>query len=236
MLFRSAIALKIKSLNNNPNINIILSRESDKFISVVDRANIANASNANLLVSIHIDNAATSKANGTTFYVPSKKNLYIKESNFIAKNILAATSELFPKSKIATREKGIWVIENVNMPAVLFESGFISNPNDLKIVKSNVGKIASMLLDGINSYLFLQKNKSDFDTISKAMSGLTKSNKVIVKSKSSFDTLEVGNYISNNNQIKHSSVILTTKDKQKENEVLNQIENKNIDTYSVSTP
>lgn len=191
-----AIALKIKSLNNNPNINIILSRESDKFISVLDRANIANASNANLLVSIHIDNAATSKANGTTCYVPSKKNLYIKESNFIAKNILAATSELFPKSKIATREKGIWVIENVNMPAVLFESGFISNPNDLKIVKSNVGKIASMLLDGINSYLFLQKNKSDFDTISKVMSGLTKSNKVIVKSKSSFDTLEVGNYIS----------------------------------------
>ncbi len=148
-----AIALKVKSLNNNPNINIILSRESDKFISVVDRASFANASNANLLVSIHIDNATNSKDNGTTCYIPSKKNLYIKESNFIAKNILAATSELFPKSKIATREKGIWVIENAKMPAVLFESGFISNPNDLKIVKSSEAKIANMILDGISTYL-----------------------------------------------------------------------------------
>lgn len=218
-----AIALKVKSLNNNPNINVILSRESDKFINIVDRANFANTSNANLLVSIHIDNAATSKSNGTTCYIPSKKNLYIKESAFIAKNILSATSELFPKGKIATREKGIWVIENANMPAVLFESGFISNPNDLKLVKENEEKIASMLLDGINSYLFLKKIKSDFDTLPKVKSGLTKGNKIIVTSKSLHDTIEVGNFNSKNNQIKYSNVRLTTKDKQK---VLDALEKK----------
>ena len=147
-----AIALKVKSINNNPNINIILSRETDKFITVVDRANFANASNANLFVSIHMDKAGTSKFTGTTCYIPSKNKLYLKESNMIAKNILASTSELFPESKITTRKMGIWVIENVNMPSVLFESGFITNPNDLKLVKANEEKIANNILDAISTY------------------------------------------------------------------------------------
>ena len=147
-----AIALKVKSINNNPNINIILSRETDKFITLVDRANFANASNANLFVSIHMDNGGTPKFTGTTCYIPSKNKLYLKESNMIAKNILASTSELFPKSKITTRKMGIWVIENVKMPSVLFESGFISNPNDLKLVKANEEKIANNILDAISTY------------------------------------------------------------------------------------
>ena len=148
-----AIALKLKSINNNPNINIVLTRESDRFLNVVDRANIANASNANLFVSIHMDNASASKFSGTTCYIPSKNKIYTKESNLIAKNLIDATSEMFPKSKITTREKGIWVLENVKMPSVLFESGYISNTNDLKLVKANEEKIANMLLDGIEYYL-----------------------------------------------------------------------------------
>ncbi len=170
-----SIAQKVKALNNNPNINIVLSRESDKFINVVDRANFANASNANLFVSIHMDKAGTAKFSGTTCYVPSKNKLYFKESNMIAKNLLDATSELFPQSKIATREMGIWVIENAKMPAVLFESGFISNPNDLKLVKENEEKIANMILGGIESYL-LSSNKIQVkvDTLSKVRSSSSK--------------------------------------------------------------
>lgn len=80
-----SIAQKIKALNNNPNINIVLTRESDRFINVVDRANFANASNANLFVSIHMDKAGTAKFTGTTCYIPSKNKLYLKENIMIAK-------------------------------------------------------------------------------------------------------------------------------------------------------
>ncbi len=180
-----SIAQKVKALNNNPNINIVLSRESDKFINVFDRANFANASNANLFVSIHMDKAGTANFSGTTCFVPSKNKLYFKESNMIAKNLLDATSELFPQSKIATREMGIWVIENAKMPAVLFESGFISNPNDLKLVKENEEKIANMILGGIESYLSSSnKIQVKVDTLSK---GKSSSSKDIVEIK--LDTL-----------------------------------------------
>ena len=170
-----SIAQKIKALNNNPNINIVLTRESDRFINVVDRANFANASNANLFVSIHMDKAGTAKFTGTTCYIPSKNKLYLKENIMIAKNILDATSEFFPESKITTRKMGIWVLENVKMPSVLFESGFISNPNDLKLVKANEEKIANMLLDGINSYLSgSNKIQGNVDTLLKVKSSSSK--------------------------------------------------------------
>ncbi len=153
-----AIAKKVKSLNSNPNINIILTRESDKFITVKDRSNFANATDASMYLSIHMENDDTKKGTGTTCYVPFEKNLYIKESTLLAKNMIAASSDLFPDSKlVTTRKNGIWVIDNSKMPAVLFEIGFISNPNDLKLVKANEEKIANMILDGISSYFSNKK-------------------------------------------------------------------------------
>lgn len=148
-----AIAQKIKSLNNNPNINIILTRESDKFVDLVERANFANASNANLFLSIHIDNSKSPKHTSASCFVPSKNYLYISKSNVFAQNILMATNGLFTNGKLKTRDKGIWVLENVQMPAVLFESGYMSNSNDLQFVKENISNIAGGLLAAIESYL-----------------------------------------------------------------------------------
>lgn len=148
-----AIAQKIKSLNNNPNINIILTRESDKFVDLVERANFANASNANLFLSIHIDNSKSPKSTGASCFVPSKNYLYINKSNVFAKNILMATNGLFMNGKLKTRDKGIWVLENAQMPAVLFECGYMSNSNDLQFVKENISNIAGGLLAAIEAYL-----------------------------------------------------------------------------------
>ncbi len=152
------IALKVKSLNNNPNLNIILSRESDKYLKLMERTDIANSSNANMFISIHTNYDNTKSGTGTACYVPFKKNLYVKESTLLAKNILVATSSLFTESKLVnTGDKGIYVIENSKMPSVLFECGFISNAKDLKIIQLNEDKIANMILDGITSYLTYKK-------------------------------------------------------------------------------
>ena len=50
-----AIAKEIKDLNKNDKINIILSREDDKTISVKDRVIFSKANNADLFISIHLD-------------------------------------------------------------------------------------------------------------------------------------------------------------------------------------
>jgi N-acetylmuramoyl-L-alanine amidase len=152
------IAQKVKAINNNPNIKIVLTRESDEQINVMDRTNMANDINANLFVSIHMNSAATSKPSGSLCYVPAKKNKYIQESTVLAKNILAATSNLFSITKLnTTKDRGIWVIENVNMPAVLVECGYITNATDVATVKTKTNELAAKMLDGIEAYLKNQK-------------------------------------------------------------------------------
>ena len=38
------------------------------------------------------------------------------------------------------RQKGIWVLQATNMPAILIETGFINNPDDERYLSSNKGQ------------------------------------------------------------------------------------------------
>jgi N-acetylmuramoyl-L-alanine amidase len=148
------IAQKIKEVNNNSNIKIVLTRTSDNMLTVVDRTKLANDVKADLFISIHLNNADDKNASGSLCYVPAKKSAYIQESTLLAKNILSATNSLYKSSKlITTKDRGIWVIENVNMPAVLMECGYISNVKDYQFAKTNETVIANGILSGVESYL-----------------------------------------------------------------------------------
>ncbi|MEO6538110.1 MAG: N-acetylmuramoyl-L-alanine amidase [Ferruginibacter sp.] len=45
-----------------------------------------------------------------------------------------------PALGISQRQKGIWVLQATNMPAILVETGFISNPTDERYINSNEGQ------------------------------------------------------------------------------------------------
>ena len=72
------IALKVtlevgKALAKNPDIKVIYTRETDVFVELHERANIANKADADLFVSIHC-NAHSSQASGTETFVLGEKN------------------------------------------------------------------------------------------------------------------------------------------------------------------
>lgn len=52
-----------------PDVNVVLTRDTDKFVALGDRADIANKSGANLFVSIHINASRNSNANGYSVHV-----------------------------------------------------------------------------------------------------------------------------------------------------------------------
>lgn len=66
-----AVALKLgKYIEENlPNVKVIYTRNSDKFIELHERANIANKNNADLFISIHANSASSSHAAGTETFV-----------------------------------------------------------------------------------------------------------------------------------------------------------------------
>lgn len=147
------IVKKLKSLNNNPNINIVLTRESDKFISATERANFSNKEKADLFLSIHMGGSDNVNDNGALYFVPFKFNKHFKESELLANTLLVKMSNIISNGNVTRKKSGIWVVESVNMPAVLVECGYITNKNDFQIVKSNQDIIASQLLLGIENYL-----------------------------------------------------------------------------------
>lgn len=89
-----AVVLKVgKLLEAHPNINVIYTRKTDVFIDLVERANIANRSNANIFVSIHCNANKNTAADGTETYVMGM--------NKIASNLEAAKKE----NSVITLEK-----------------------------------------------------------------------------------------------------------------------------------
>ena len=59
-----------------------------------------------------------------------------------------------PALGVSQRQKGIWVLQATNMPAILIETGFINNPKDEEYLNSESGQqeMASTIADAIVRY------------------------------------------------------------------------------------
>jgi N-acetylmuramoyl-L-alanine amidase len=59
-----------------------------------------------------------------------------------------------PALGVSQRQKGIWVLQATNMPAILIETGFINNPKDEEYLNSESGQqeMAATIADAIVRY------------------------------------------------------------------------------------
>ena len=74
-----SVAKKLAS-NLKRDYNVIMTRSSDVFIPLQERANIGNRAKADLFVSIHLNSAGSSSANGAeVFYYSKKESAYAAE-------------------------------------------------------------------------------------------------------------------------------------------------------------
>ncbi len=72
VVFAFAIALR-ETLQTNPNYKVILTRETDKFLSLEHRVRVAHENKADLFIALHADTVDDHDVRGTTLYTVSDK-------------------------------------------------------------------------------------------------------------------------------------------------------------------
>ena len=162
-----ALAKAVIAANQNSNIKIVLTRNTDLFQSVVDKANFANTQKADLFISLHCNQAAPIKSStandmnntkkGIEIYIANKQKAINYEANLLFANQIANSIKRAKLNMLGvkTREKGIWVLQSVNCPSVLVEAGFMTNGSDLKQLKDPAyqANFAKLIVGGIENYL-----------------------------------------------------------------------------------
>ena len=129
-----------------------LSRVTDRFLSLADRTEKANAWGADIFVSIHADafHKKTAKGFSTHIYPHSSPNTLI-----LATWIQSELIKHFPDHKNrSTKKSNFHVLRETMMPAVLIECEFISNPDTRRFLKepSNQIELARAIGRGVKLY------------------------------------------------------------------------------------
>lgn len=163
------ISLKLKEELTERGYKVIMTRESEdgldqkKKTDMNMRLDIMENTPADIFVSVHINKFHQSKYRGA-------ETLY--SSNFIQSTLLAQLimdeiKSIDPDNQtrgIKEAEKSLFLMKNASLPAVIVECGFLSNPEEEKLLKDSAyqGRIASAICDGIVAYY---KNVEDYEKI-----------------------------------------------------------------------
>jgi N-acetylmuramoyl-L-alanine amidase len=145
--FVKNIAIKIKQLNMQNHVTIILLRDTDEFISLQDRVAKVNEIKPDLLISLHSSASSDTNLGGINAFV-SKENSFYNQSKDIAQILIEGIScESLTKGKVS--DANFMLPRNVECPAVLLEIGFLSNVNDRNFITSEKGQteIATRILE-----------------------------------------------------------------------------------------
>jgi N-acetylmuramoyl-L-alanine amidase len=163
-----AIIKKIKTLNSNENINLVLTRKTDVYQTPQEKADFTKAQNADLFVSIHINGApqeAAGAKTGLSVYVAKDNFENANSSKLFASTVINEFKNNFPLTVSDLPQQstaGIKVLQASTCPAVLIEAGYITNKSDLAYLTTDAGKdkIASNILAAIERYAFAKEEKA----------------------------------------------------------------------------
>jgi N-acetylmuramoyl-L-alanine amidase len=177
------LAQKIKNgLNEYENVTVAMTRNTDIYLSLSERADMANRWNADAFISIHINSAQTTSAKGFESFIYNDTN-NPKTSAF--QNVVhAEINKIIDMSDRGKKRANFAVLRETNMIALLTENGFIVNTSDASKLKSDsyLNKIAQGHVNGIVQFYGLKKKE-----VPKTESGAT-----IAKPKGKLYKVQVG--------------------------------------------
>lgn len=140
------VALRVKALLEAAGHSVRMTRSTDVFVTLSNRAKMANDWGADYFVSMH-NNAATAAATGfETFIYSGQVSVATRNLQNAVHNAIASSIGIVDRGR---KRANYAVLCETEMPAVLIEYAFISNQNDESILINEVEKMAQLTAKGL---------------------------------------------------------------------------------------
>ena len=165
------ITLKVQQLLEQSGATVILTRSDENAIYDLDkktlkekkvsdiknRVKIGNESSADFFISIHLNKIPQAQYSGwQTFFKDGDE-----ESKMLAQNIQKNLNNSIQKEnkRESLKISNIYIVDNVEIPTAIVECGFLSNPEEEKLLQQEEyqNKLAWGIYTGIMDYCFQNK-------------------------------------------------------------------------------
>ncbi|WP_049752590.1 SH3 domain-containing protein [Candidatus Desulforudis audaxviator] len=153
-----AITLEAAQLLRQQGAEVILTRQSDVFVELLQRAEIANQAGADVFVSIHANaNVDHSKHGTSTYWWPYPD--VMTPGQIAARERLAGALQTALLAGLGRNDLGLFqarfaVLRATNMPSALVEVAFISNPVEERLLADPAfqNRAAAAIAAGLQDY------------------------------------------------------------------------------------
>lgn len=148
-----AIAAAVAADLRRCGVSAIMTRNSDHFIELDERANISNQKRAKLFVSIHCDSNPDRSMSGFSILVPES---YSPKASAAARAVSRQLQRTGVERRTVRRDdRGLYVLNATASPSILVEIGFLSNRAEAADLASPryQQRVARALSAGIRDYL-----------------------------------------------------------------------------------
>lgn len=141
------VARRLRSVLAASGYRVVMTRDSDVFVPLGTRTAIANSNRNAIFVSVHFNSATRRSASGIETY------FYNRESLALASAIHHYVAGGAPSENRGVRRRGYFVLRRTNMPSVLVECGFLTNPTEAGYAQnaSYRQKLAEEIAAGVRS-------------------------------------------------------------------------------------
>lgn len=151
----------VKKYLNQLGYHVVMTRETDAFVSLHRRVEIATQASGDLFVSVHFNSTRNPIAQGIEVFFHDNREDRTRSSSSrkLADAVLGKVIRRTSAVSRGVKKGNFYVIRETSMPAILVEGGFISNPDERSLLRTREyqEQIARGIADGVDH--FLKKKK-----------------------------------------------------------------------------
>lgn len=160
------LALQVKASLEQAGAKVLMTRTTDVDVfgpkatdreELWARVKVANFNQADVFISIHHNSSVNRDRNGTSTYYYQKTTYDMLLAGLIQETMLRAGG----LGDMGVRPANFFVVKNTTMPAALLEVGFVSNPQEEKLLGNGAfqQKMAQAIVAGLDQF-FLETAKT----------------------------------------------------------------------------